>query len=43
MKILRHQNIEGMARVGFTSDSYEVYVNTDDSGKNSSLSLQIKK
>lgn len=30
MKILRHQNIEGMARVGFTSDSYEVYVNTDD-------------
>lgn len=33
MKILRHQNIEGMARVGFTSDSYEVYVNTDDSGK----------
>lgn len=33
MKILRHQNIEGMARVGFTSDSYEVYVNTDDGGK----------
>ena len=33
MKILRHQNIEGMARVGFTSDTYEVYVNTDDGGK----------
>lgn len=33
MKILRHQNIEGVARVRFASDSYEVYVNTDDGGK----------
>ena len=33
MKILRNQDIEVMARVGFTSDSYEVYVNTDDGGK----------
>lgn len=27
------QNIEAMARVGFTSDKYEVYVNTNDGGK----------
>lgn len=27
------QNIEAMARVGFTSDRYEVYVNTNDGGK----------
>lgn len=27
------QNIEAMARIGFTSDRYEVYVNTNDSGK----------
>ena len=33
MKILRRQNIEGMARIGFTPDNYEVYVNTDDGGK----------
>lgn len=32
MKILSKQNIYGMARVGFTGDSYEVYVNTDDAG-----------
>lgn len=33
MKILRRQNIEGMARIGFTPDNYEVYVNTDDGRK----------
>ena len=27
------QNIEAMARVGFTSDRYEIYVNTNDGGK----------
>lgn len=27
------QNIEAMARVGFTSDRYEVYVNTNDGGE----------
>ena len=27
------QNIEAMARIGFTSDRYEVYVNTNDGGK----------
>ena len=27
------QNIEAMTRVGFTSDRYEVYVNTNDDGK----------
>lgn len=27
------QDIEAMARVGFTSDKYEVYVNTNDGGK----------
>ena len=33
MKILRRQNIEGMARIGFTPDNYEVYVDTDDGEK----------
>lgn len=27
------QNIEAMARVGYTSDRYEIYVNTNDGGK----------
>lgn len=27
------QNIEAMARIGFTSDRYEIYVNTNDGGK----------
>lgn len=32
MKRVIHQDIYGMSRVGFTSDQYEVYVNTDDGG-----------
>lgn len=32
MKRMIHCDIEGMARVGFTEDMYEVYVNTDDGG-----------
>ena len=27
------QDVFGMARVGFTPDRYEIYVNTNDSGK----------
>lgn len=32
MKLLFEQELYEMARVGFTSDSYEVYVNTNDAG-----------
>lgn len=28
-----YQDLLEMARVGFTNDQYEIYVNTDDSGK----------
>lgn len=42
MKILRRQNIEGMARIGFTPDNYEVYVNTDDGGKIPHLHYRLK-
>ena len=31
-KSLPKKEIYGMARVGFTSDNYEIYVNTNDSG-----------
>lgn len=32
MERIIHCYIEGMSRVGFTDDMYEVYVNTDDGG-----------
>jgi uncharacterized protein with HEPN domain len=28
----KHQDIYGMSRIGYTNDSYEIYVNTDDGG-----------